>query len=205
MLTSERPPTRPWTRDEYNRAAELGLFGPTERLELLNGEIIQKVSPQSRSHAAGITLMAEALRAVFTVSYHIREEKPLVLTDNSEPEPDIVVVCGTARLATGHPTPDTAALVVEVSETTLTFDRAEKAAAYARSGITDYWILNVRGRLLEVRRDPGLIGEDEYGYRSLQIIAEDGEISTLEKPEHNFTVAEFLPALPQHQIIANAE
>jgi Uma2 family endonuclease len=195
MIASVRPQTRLWTRDEYHRAADLGLFGPEERLELLEGEIIRKVCPQSMPHASAIVLTAEILRDVFGSGYHIREEKPIVLTDLSEPEPDIFVVCGTARQSPGHPTPATAALVIEVSETTLAFDRAEKADAYARSGIANYWILNLRGRCLEVRRDPGPTGEGEYGYRLLQIIAADGTVAPLAQPESGIAVAEMLPAM----------
>ncbi len=183
MTALTRPQTRLWTRAEYDRAAELGLFGPEERLELLEGEILQKESPQSTPHALAIVLTADLLRQLFPVGYHIREEKPIVLSNNSKPETDVVVVRGTPRQSPGHPTPATAALVVEVAETTLAFDRTEKAASYARAGIADYWLLNLRGRRLEVRRCPGLIGENEYGYHSVQIIEAGGEIAPLEKPE----------------------
>src|SRR5579871_2515186 len=91
------PSRRLWTRAEYHRAAELGLFGPTERLELLEGEVFTKMSPQSNQHAWSISLAAEMLRTVFGAGFHIREEKPLVLSDLSEPEPDIVVVRGALR------------------------------------------------------------------------------------------------------------
>jgi len=195
MTTFERPKTRLWTCDEYHRASELGLFGPDERLELLEGEIITKVSPQSKPHAQSIVLTAEALRRLFSEGYHIREEKPLVLTDRSEPEPDIVVVRGTSRQSPDHPTPATAVLVVEVSESTLTFDRTEKAVAYARSGIAEYWIVNLRARCLEVHRDPGPVQAEETGYRSKQTLAEDGEIAPLEKPGYRVAVADLLPLI----------
>src|SRR5271166_4875735 len=99
MTASMRPPTRLWTREEYHRIAELGLFGPEERLELLNAEIIEKVSPQSYPHAQSISLTASVLRDLFSEGYHVSEEKPIVLTDHSEPEPDVVVVRGILRQA----------------------------------------------------------------------------------------------------------
>lgn len=196
MLTTERPPTRLWTCEEYHRAAEFGLFGPEERLELLNGEIITKVSPQGKSHAVAVALIAETLRTIFRQGYYVREEKPLVLSDNSEPEPDLVVMRGSLRDVPDHPTPETAALVVEVSDSTLEFDQNEKATAYARSGIAEYWILNLRARRLEVRRDPGLIDAEIYGYRSLQIVVAPGAVATLEKPEENIPLVDLLPTLP---------
>jgi Uma2 family endonuclease len=193
VTASIRPPTRLWTRDEYHRIAELGLFAPEERLELLNGEILKKVSPQSYGHAQCVRLTAEVLRALFAVGYHVSEEKPIVLTDASEPEPDVVLVRGALRQASGHPTPATAALVVEVSESTLEFDRAEKAAAYARSGIAEYWIVNLRARCLEVHRDPGPIENGRYGYRLRRIVPAEDQITTLERPEQHIAVADLLP------------
>ncbi len=196
MLISERPPNRLWTCEEYHRAAEFGLFGPEERLELLNGEIIQKVSPQGKSHSVAVALIAETLRAIFRQGYYVREEKPLTLTDSSEPEPDLVVMRGSLRDVPAHPTPQTTALVVEVSDSTLEFDQNEKAIAYARAGISEYWIVNLRARRLEVRRDPGPMDAETWGYRSLQIIVDSNEITTLEKPHDKIALVDLLPTLP---------
>lgn len=193
-LQTDRPKTRAWTRSEYHRAAELGLFDPSERLELLEGEIVVKMSPQSNPHAAGVSLAGEALREIFGRGYHVREEKPLVLSNGSEPEPDIVVVRGTLRETPNHPTPENTVLVMEVSESSLASDRTTKAAIYARYGVPEYWILNLRRRELEIRRDPGLVGEDEYGYRFLQVVPANGEASTLEAPDQPIRVLELLPS-----------
>lgn len=195
MVSVNQPQTRRWTRDEYHKAAEVGIFRPDERLELLNGEVLAKMSPQSNPHASGIVLSAETLREVFQGSYHIREEKPVVLSDASEPEPDLVVVRGTAREVQRHPTPENIVLLIEVSDSTLRFDQGEKATAYARSGIADYWILNLRERRLEVRRDPGPVSENETGYRTLQIVTEGGEIAPLALPEATVRVGDMLPSL----------
>src|SRR5579862_8450156 len=69
------PHRRRWTRDEYHFAADTGLFRPTERLELLEGEVIEKVSPQSRRHAWAVSRSAQALRDAFGSGFHVREEK----------------------------------------------------------------------------------------------------------------------------------
>lgn len=174
----------------------MGLFHPNERLELIEGEIIKKVSPQSRPHAFAIARTAEIMRNTFNRAFHIREEKPIVLNDMTEPEPDIVVVRGTLLATPDHPTPANAVLVIEVSLSTLTFDRTEKAASYARSGIEDYWVLNLRARQLEVRRDPGPMNDGEHGYRFLQIVLENGAVSPLAAPEATIRVADLLPSLP---------
>ena len=196
MLTQEpiKPELRKWTRDEYHRAAALGIFDPSERLELLEGEIVQKMSPQSNPHASGVTLAAHALRAAFGPCFHVREEKPMVLSDLSEPEPDVTVVRGTPRENQRHPTPGNTALVMEVSETSLASDRSTKAALYARHGVPEYWILNLRQRRLEIRRDPGLVGDGEYGYRYFQVVLEDGQATALEAPGQAIPVADMLPS-----------
>jgi len=200
-LDTARPKTRTWTREEYHRAAELGLFDPDERLELLEGEIVEKISPQSNPHAAGVSLAAEVLRSIFTRGYHVREEKPIVLSDFSEPEPDIVVVKGALRDTPRHPTQANTLLVVEVSESSLATDRKTKGAIYAKHGILEYWILNLRRRELEVRRDPGLIEDDEYGYRFLQVIPESGSATPIAAPDNSVLVADMLPSeLPSDAI-----
>src|SRR5579871_258949 len=194
MAAVSYPRKRLWTRAEYHRAAEVGLFRPEERLELLEGELIYKMSPQSNPHATGIGLAADALRDAFGSNFHIREEKPMILSDLSEPEPDVAVVRGKRRGRLQHPTPEEVALVLEVSESTLAFDRREKAVAYARSGVAEYWILNLPQRRLEVHRDPGETGPGEWGYRTLHIVTEAEQVTPLSLPETRISVAEMLPS-----------
>src|SRR6185437_1804823 len=90
--TGTRP--RRWTREEYHRAAECGVFKPGERLELLDGEILQKMSPQRTPHSTAMEDTARALEQAFGPGCYARRQLPLVLTDRSEPEPDVVVVPG---------------------------------------------------------------------------------------------------------------
>src|SRR2546426_1097603 len=78
---------RRWTREEYHRAADLGLFGPDERLELLDGEILEHMSPQNPPHANAMLRVSRVLEAGFGPGYHVRPQLPLILDDGSEPEP----------------------------------------------------------------------------------------------------------------------
>jgi Uma2 family endonuclease len=84
---------RRWNREEYYRAAELGLFGPEERLELLDGEIFRKMT-QRPPHSVAVGQTADLLAQAFGTAHHIRSQQPLILNDWSEPEPDVVVVPG---------------------------------------------------------------------------------------------------------------
>ncbi|HLH23093.1 MAG TPA: Uma2 family endonuclease [Chloroflexota bacterium] len=165
---------RRWTREEYERLADLGLLHPDERVELIEGEIV-KVPPQLSRHATGVCLAGDALRAVFGEGYTVRVQLPLALGQYSEPEPDAAVVVGDVRdFVAAHPT--SAVLVVEVSDTTLSFDRDAKGSLYAAAGIPEYWIVNLVDYWLEVYREPSAIPGARYGsgYRS-RVIALPGE------------------------------
>ena len=121
-------PRRLFTREEFQRAGEAGLFRPDERLELIAGEVVRKMTLQQSRHASGVYLVQEALRRVFGPGFLVRVQLPLALLEDSEPEPDVAVVAGEPRaFVSAHPT--SALLVVEVSDTTLAFDRAASTRA----------------------------------------------------------------------------
>lgn len=182
---------RRWTRKEYYRAAELGLFGPEERLELLDGEIIRKMT-QRPPHAVVVAQAASVLTQAFGTRYHVRPQLPLVLNDWSEPEPDAVVAPGTPfDYLAEHPRAADAALVVEVADTTLRFDRTRKRAAYARSRVKEYWIINLLHRQVEVYLDPA-----GARYRSLTIYTEEEAITPLAAPHASVRVSDLLPPPP---------
>ncbi len=150
MKTAEPRAIR-WTREEYYRMAGAGLFDG-RRVELIRGEVIE-MTPQKSRHATGISLADIALKAAFGDGYVVRIQLPLVLGINSDPEPDVAVVAGTARdYVDAHP--QTAALVVEVAESSLGYDRTAKGPLYAESGNPEYWIVNLVDRQLEVYTKP---------------------------------------------------
>lgn len=179
-------PTRHWTREEYERMAEQGLFRPDERVELVDG-VIYEMTPQSTSHAVGVRLVRHALGPIFSTGFDILVQMPLALGENSAPEPDIAVVPGDPRdYLVSHPT--YAVLVVEVAETSLSHDRKRKAGLYARAGIQDYWVLLTKRRRLEIRRDP-----KDGVYQSRTILKATDRISPLARPEVAILVADLLP------------
>jgi Uma2 family endonuclease len=179
------PPRRLWTVAEYERFIALGVFGPEERLELINGEIIEKM-PQGPSHANTVDLCTEVLRNLFGAGVRVRVQVPLRFTD-SIPEPDVAIVEGGPRdFVNQHPT--TALLVVEISDSTLDFDRETKGPMYARAGIADYWIVNLNERRVEVRRQPGA-----DGYASVATFGEGESVAPLARPDAPVAVADLLP------------
>jgi len=193
-VTIASPLRRFFTRAEYERAAELGLFGPEERLELIGGEVLQRVTPQHSLHATGVTLAAETLRQAFGQGYVVRVQLPLALADDSEPEPDVAVVAGEIRdYKKAHPS--TAVLVVEVADTTLEFDRGRKAGLYAAAGITEYWVLNLQDRVLEVHREPAPMVGQPFGhhYRSITRHPHADSLHPLAAPAAAVNVGHLIP------------
>lgn len=140
-----------WTRSEYERMVDAGVFHPDARFELIDGEIID-MAPQGSYHATSIQVMADYIRNLFGTGYHVRIQMPLALGEASEPEPDVAVVTGNF-LDYRHAHPQAAALVVEVANSTLAYDRL-KATTYANHGISEYWLVNLKENCLEVFQQP---------------------------------------------------
>lgn len=179
-------PRRRFTREEYYRMAEMGLFNG-ERVELIEGDIV-RMSPISPLHAACLHRVFEWISGVFSGAC-VRMQQPLVIGD-SEPEPDIAVVPGKLEdYLDAHPT--TALLVVEVAQTSVEYDREVKAPLYARAGVPEHWIVNLDEGCIEVYRDPAPMGEG-YTYRLRRIYTKGEQIACLQKPESTVKVEELL-------------
>ncbi|MCL2641153.1 MAG: Uma2 family endonuclease [Phycisphaerales bacterium] len=186
----ESPTPHRFTREEYYRLGELGMF-EGQRVELIEGEIVD-MAPQLTPHAMATSLALQALQKAFP-GYLVRIQMPLSF-GASEPEPDLAIVTGQPRdYPTGHP--QTALLVVEVSESTLRYDRTRKASLYARAGIKDYWVLNLVKNCLEVMRGPVEDGNAEFGWRyaSVTTLKSGDLVSPLAKPQAVIAVTDLLP------------
>jgi Uma2 family endonuclease len=185
--------TRKFSSREYDWLTKTGFFRPDERLELLDGQLVVK-EPQHSPHVTAVLLVTEALRGVFGAGWLIRPQFPVALATWSEPEPDVCVVPGSPRdYRDAHPTRPV--LVVEVSHTRLRFDRTKKASVYARAGVTDYWIVNIPDRVLEVHREPGRLDAPRrrWGYRSIQTFGPAEVVSPIALPSARVVVADLLP------------
>jgi Uma2 family endonuclease len=179
-------PQHRWSRAEYDRAIEAGVFGPDARLELIEGAILA-MGPQGSEHFTGIELVVDALRGAFGAGYRVRTQGPLAAGEDSEPEPDVAVVAGDARsYRDAHPT--SALLVVEVSDFSLHRDRTVKQRLYARCGIPEYWILALPESRLEIYRNPA--GE---GYQSVTNHAAGDRVAPLARPDAQIVVGDLLP------------
>jgi Uma2 family endonuclease len=187
-MTIADPIVRRWTREEYYRMGEMGLF-QDQRVELIEGEIIQ-MAPQLDIHAACIGLVTQEANRVFLSGYWVRTQLPLCLGAHSEPEPDVSVVRGSPRdfVGTGHPRE--AALIIEASSTTLLFDQTTKMRLYAQFGFKDYWIINLVDRVVEVRREPN---QSTVAYDRVEIYPVGDMITPLAAPHAKIAVNDLLP------------
>ncbi len=176
---------RRWTRVDYDRVIGAGGFGPEDRIELLDGELWE-MTPQGSRHAATVGLANRAVQVAFGDECFVRGQSPIALDEVSEPEPDIAVVAGSPRdHADEHP--GEALLVIEVSDSSLSYDRGRKLAAYARNGVPEYWIVNITAETIEVHRDPK---GDAYG--TVSVLRKGDTVIPLNAPDARVAVSDIL-------------
>jgi Uma2 family endonuclease len=181
-----------WARTEYDRLVELGVFEGYP-IELIGGQLVV-AEPQGAYHASAISRLDYAMRAALPDGWIVRTQAPVSLDDDSEPEPDLVVVSGRpGDYDDAHPARPV--LVVEVAESSLAFDRQHKGSLYARAGIDDYWIVNLIDRVLEVHRDPDPDPSAVYGwrYRSITTLSAGDVVVPLRLRSSSLAVADLLP------------
>lgn len=143
-----------FTVDDYYRMADAGVLAPDDRVELIDGEVVE-MAPIGIRHAACVDqvtrlfVMGVGDRAV------VRVQNPVRLDPYSEPEPDVVLARPRANgYSAAHPTPADVLLLVEVADTTLLFDRSRKLPLYAEAGIPEVWLVNLPAATVEVYREP---------------------------------------------------
>ncbi len=154
------------TVEQYEAMADAGIFGERDRVHLINGCLVEKMTLHP-PHAIADDLCGEALRLVLPPGWYIRPGKPVRIPGlASMPEPDRGVARGSIRDYGGrHPGPDDLALVVEVSDSSLDEDR-KMAEIYGKAGIPVYWIVNLIDSQVEVYSDP-----DPSGYQTHEVLA----------------------------------
>jgi Uma2 family endonuclease len=181
-----------WTAEDYYKLAESGAL-QGRRVQLIGGEIIE-MAAQHNVHLAAITLAQNALSQAFGAAHWVRVQGSLDLSPLSVPDPDLAVIFGTPRNYTVN-NPTSALLVVEVSDTTLAYDRRVKASLYAASGIADYWIINIPDKQLEVYRDPVADATQAFGFRydSQAVLSAHDFVTPLALPAGQIAVADLLP------------
>ena len=181
---------RQFTNSEYHAMDDAGVFAPDERVQLIAGEIVA-MSPMGSRHAAGVTLINEAFYTSGQLSGRasIRSQLPVVVPDNSEPEPDfMLLVRRDDRYARAHPLPEDVLLLVEVADSTLAYDRRVKLPLYAAAGIPESWLMNLQDDVIEAHTDPA-----PNGYRTVRRYRLGDAIAPIEFPELLIPVSQLIP------------
>jgi Uma2 family endonuclease len=181
------PAKKLFTVEEYYRMAEAGILSPRDRVELIRGEIIE-MSPIGRRHAAAVDRATDLFTAFLRGRANVRVQNPVRMDDYNEPQPDISLLhLRSDYYASGHPTPGSTYLVLEVSDASLQYDRETKLAVYAISGIPEVWIENLRDDVLLVYRDPS-----SDSYRTSLSLRRGDTVSPLAFPDLTFAVSDIL-------------
>lgn len=186
-IRAAEPQVKRWTREEFYELAEQGYFRG-KRVQLIEGEIIE-MAPQGHPHSWAITRLNRWATTNYPAPALVRVQMPLNASALSDPEPDLAIVPDPALAASDHP--ETAALVIEVSDSSLRLDR-RKASIYAASGVPEYWLVNLPERQIEVYRRP-LASEGRYG--DVAQFKPGDVVAPLDRPTAQLSVSElFAPA-----------
>jgi len=163
---------------DYHRMGQVGIFSADDRVELIEGEIID-MAPIGSEHAGTVKFLANALRIAVGGRAIISVQDPIFLDRYSEPEPDVALLKPRNDFyRSAHPRPEDVLLIIEVADTTLRYDREIKAPLYARHGIPELWIVDLENRCLEVFRAPA-----EAVYQEVKGIERAGVLTPVALPD----------------------
>ncbi|MDB9508344.1 Uma2 family endonuclease [Microcystis aeruginosa CS-338/01] len=166
--------TRKFTVEEYEKMANEGIIKPDEKVELIRGEII-KMSPMGTHHAASIYRLTQLFYRKFGDLILLGVQNPIRLNNNSQPEPDLSLLIPRSDFyVAAYPCPQDIYLIIEVSDSTLDYDRYTKIPLYAEANIKEVWIVNLKEECLEVYRYPlqGSYQDMQKYYRGESIFIE---------------------------------
>jgi Uma2 family endonuclease len=179
--------TRKFTVEEYEKMATEGIIKPDEKVELIRGEII-KMSPMGTRHASSVDRLIQLFYQKLGHKIILRVQNPIRLNNNSQPEPDLSLLIPRPDFyVAAHPCPEDIYLIIEVSDSTLDYDRYTKIPLYAEANIKEVWIVNLKEECLEVYRHP-LNGS----YQAMQKYSINERVFMTSFHDIEFTIAEIL-------------
>jgi Uma2 family endonuclease len=176
---------RPFTREQYHRMVEAGILEPTERLELIRGEIVE-MSPIGRRHVAFVNNLTQLLVMRLAGRAIVSVQNPMVLAEDTEPRPDLALF---RRRSVSYKDADATVedvfLLIEVAEGSLPYDRSTRLQLYAEVGMPEYWLVDVAAEGVEVYRVP------QGGvYRDVARVDGTGTVNPAAFPDVILTLAE---------------
>lgn len=178
---------RKFTVDEYHRMAQAGILTEDDRVELIQGEIVE-MTPVGSKHAACVKRLNRLLSKSVGDKAIVSVQAPVALDPHSEPQPDIALLRPSPDFyAAQHPGPDDVLLIVEVADTSAAYDRDVKLPLYARAGIPEVWLVDLAANRLEVYRGPS-----PEGYRERMIYRPGMQVSSESLPGLSLPVIEIV-------------
>ena len=180
---------RRFTVDEYLALGAAGILAKEERIELLDGEIIQ-MAPIGNRHRTSVNWVAHLMREPIGRQAMVQVQAPIQLDEFTMPEPDIAVIRLRSVNDLAPVLPSDVYLLVEVADSSLEFDLGEKLARYAAAGIPELWVANLRDGELVVNTEP-----EGVTYTNVRIIPLDGSVSPQAFPDVVLELADFIPAV----------
>jgi len=189
QIEQEREPQiRLWSIADYHQMIEAGILDEDDRVELLEGKIVC-MSPQRPFHAASVQRSSRLLFQLLSDRAEIRVQLPVILGNDSEPEPDLAVVRFDAdEYSFRHPEVLDIYLLIEVADSTIAKDRNQKARIYAKNQVLEYWILDLQKRQVYVFRQP-----EEGVYREKLILNSDDSITMQAFPDVAIALNDMFP------------
>jgi Uma2 family endonuclease len=187
-----QPTAYRWTVDDFHRVKDAGQVWEGKKVLLIEGGLIE-MPPPGPLHDTALGLVYYQFMRVFAQGNWVRVQMGMVLGINTDPVPDLAVVPGEPRSYAATPT--TAVLVVEVSDSSVSFDTGEKASLYAAAGIADYWVIDVVNRRVVVHRGPTPDAKQKYGhgYASVNVLLPGQSLAPLAAPGSPVEVLDLLP------------
>jgi Uma2 family endonuclease len=182
--------------DEYHKLAELGFFHENDRIELINGELIQMVS-KGKAHETCLRNLLRELPKLVGNRATLQSQAPISLPPNSEPEPDFAIVKNRDdNYLSAHPSPADVLLVIEVADSSLSYDQDVKIPLYAQAGISDYWIFNLFDNYLESYSEPYQDTKGKSGYSNKRIVLPNQVIALPCFPDLSVDLSRLFPVKP---------
>ena len=150
-----------FTVEEYHKMAQAGILGEDDRVELIEGEIVE-MPPIGSRHAACVDRLNQLFSAQVGDQAIVRVQSPIRLSELSEPQPDLALLKPRPDFyAAAHPRPEDVLLMIEVAEASVDYDREVKVPLYARAGVPEVWLVDLQGEFIEVHRRPSARGYGE--------------------------------------------
>lgn len=178
---------RRFTVDEYYRMGEAGILAEDDRVELIEGEIIE-MPPIGPLHAGNVGQFSEWFFRTYGSEANVWVQSPARLSDFTEPQPDLMLLRRRHDFyKSGHPRPEDILLMVEIADTSLAFDRQVKIPVYARAGIREVWVVDVREKIITAYREP-----EAGAYRVAQVFRVGDKIAPEVFPDRPLQVGDLL-------------